>query len=123
MARYMLIIHQPDGPPPPPEILEPIMRDLAVVNQEMRTANVWVFAGGLHTADTATTLMLKDGEMLTLDGPYPEGKEHVGGFTIIDAADLDEALTWGRKLARAITLPIEVRPMHHDSRTEAPPAG
>ena len=53
---------------------------------------------------------LKDGEVLITDGPFAEGKEHIGGFTIIEAPDLDAALEWGRKLARATTLPIEVRP-------------
>jgi hypothetical protein len=69
-----------------------------------------VFSGGLHAPTTATVVRLTDGEMVTTDGPYIEGKEHIGGFTVIKAADLDAALEWGRKAARAITLPIEVRP-------------
>lgn len=118
MPRYMLIIYQPDGPVPSTDFLEPIMRDVGAVNAEMHAAGVWVFAGGLHTTDSATTVRLQDGQILTTDGPYIEGKEHVGGFTIIEAEDLDAALKWGGKLARATTLPIEVRPMHHDSRTD-----
>ena len=111
MKQYMLTIYQPDGEPPSPEFLEPVMRELDKVNTEMREAGAWVFAGGLHPPGTATVLHSKDGEVLMTDGPYVEGKEHIGGFTIIQAADLDAALEWGRKLAKAIGLPIECRPM------------
>jgi hypothetical protein len=69
-----------------------------------------VFSGGLHPPSTATVVRLKNNDVITTDGPYIEGKEHIGGFTIIKAPDLDSALEWARKAARAITLPIEVRP-------------
>ncbi|OLL17733.1 MULTISPECIES: YciI family protein [unclassified Rhodococcus (in: high G+C Gram-positive bacteria)] len=111
MTQYLLSIYQPDGDPPPPEFLDPIMRDVEAVDAEMRAAGVWVFAGGLHPPSTATVLRLEGDGILTTDGPYLEGKEHIGGFTVIEAPDLDAALEWGRKLARAITLPIEVRPL------------
>ncbi|MFF3324254.1 YciI family protein [Streptomyces sp. NPDC002889] len=111
MQMYLLSIYQPDGEPPPPDVLDPIMRDVEAVSTELREAGAWVFAGGLHAPDTATVLKLKDDEVLMTDGPYVEGKEHLGGFTVIRAPDLDAALEWGRKLARAITLPIEVRPL------------
>ena len=81
----------------------------------MKAAGAWVFAGGLHAASTATVVRVKDGEMLTTDGPFTEGKEHIGGFSVIRAADLDAAIDWGRKLARATTLPIEVRPIVDES--------
>ena len=113
MKQYLLTIYQPDGGPPPPEILDRVMRDVDALNRELKAAGAWVFAGGLHDASTATVLRPKDGDVLMTDGPYVEGKEHVGGFSIIRAADLDAALAWGRKLARATTLPIEVRPFHH----------
>ncbi|WP_046471528.1 YciI family protein [Allosalinactinospora lopnorensis] len=113
MKQYLISIYQPDGEPPPPEVLEPIMRDLEAVNAELRAAGAWVFAGGLHPPSTATVVRLKDDEVLTTDGPYIEGKEHIGGFTVIQAPDLDAALEWGRKFARAITLPIEVRPLQY----------
>ncbi|HWM39591.1 MAG TPA: YciI family protein [Streptomyces sp.] len=115
MKQYLLSIYQPDGGTPAPEVLEPIMRDVEAVNAELREAGAWVFAGGLHPPGTATVVQLKDSEVLTTDGPYLEGKEHIGGFTVIQAPDLDAALEWGRKLARAITLPIEVRPLEHGS--------
>ena len=113
MKQYLLSIYQPDGDPPPSVDLERIMRDVATLNQEMKTAGAWVFGGGLHAPSTATVVRLKGDEILTTDGPYVEGKEHLGGFTIIQAPDLDAALEWGRKAARAITLPIEVRPFRH----------
>lgn len=116
MNQYMLSVYQPDGEPPAPEILEPIMRDLDALTAELKESGAWVFTGGLFPASTATVLRLKDEDVLTTDGPYAEGKEHVGGFTVIQAADLDEALAWGRKLARAATLPVEVRPLRPDSR-------
>jgi hypothetical protein len=113
MKHYVLSIYQPDGPPPPPERLEPVMRDVAALIREIKDAGAWVFNGGLHPPTTATVLRPKDGEVLMTDGPFVEGKEHIGGFIIIKAPDLDAALEWGRKAARAITLPIEVRPFQH----------
>jgi hypothetical protein len=116
MKQYLLSVYQPDGPIPGPEVLEPIMRDLAALRQEMKTAGAWVFSGGLHAPATATVVRLKDREVLTTDGPYAEGKEHLGGFTIIRASDLDAALEWARKFARVIApLPIEVRPFQESA--------
>jgi hypothetical protein len=110
MKRYLLSIHQPDGDPPPPAILDPVIRNIAALNREMREAGAWVFNGGLHPASTATVVRARNGEVLTTDGPYTEGKEHIGGVVVIVARDLDAALEWGRKLAVATTLPVEVRP-------------
>ena len=113
MSQYLLSIYQPDGPVPTAEILEPIMRNLDTLNQEMKAAGAWVFAAGLYPADTATVLRPKGDEVLITDGPFTEGKEHLGGFTIIDVEDLDAALDWGRRLAKVVTLPVEVRPFQH----------
>jgi hypothetical protein len=111
MTQYLLTMYQPDGDPPPPEVLTKVMKDIYALRKEMQDAGVWVFAGGLHAPSTATVVQLKDGELLTTDGPYIEGKEHVGGFTIIDVPNLDAALGWAAKTARAAPpLPIEVRP-------------
>ncbi|WP_188192969.1 YciI family protein [Nonomuraea sp. SYSU D8015] len=110
MKQYVLTMYQPDGAPPGPEILDPIMRDLDALDQEMRDAGVWVFSRALQPADQARVIQMRDGEPLTTDGPYVEGKEHVGGFTIIQAPDMETALAWGRKMARAVALlPVEVR--------------
>jgi hypothetical protein len=113
MKQYLLSIYQPDGGPPPPEVLDEVMRDLAVLNEEIKAAGAWVFTGGLHPPSTATVVRVTDGDVLITDGPYAEGKEHVGGFWIITAPDLDAALEWGRKAASATSLPIEVRPFQH----------
>jgi len=113
MKQYLLSIYQPDGDPPAPEILDRIIERLEALNQEMKAAGAWVFAAGLHPAGTATVLRPQDGQTLITDGPYVEGKEHVGGFTIIQAPDLDAALEWGRRLALVVTLPVEVRPVQH----------
>ncbi len=110
MKQYLLSIYQPDGGPPSPEVLEPIMREIFALTDQMQKAGAFVFTGGLHPPSTATVLRVKNNEVLTTDGPYVEGKEHLGGFYVIRAADLDAALEWGRKLAKASTLPIEVRP-------------
>jgi hypothetical protein len=112
MTRYALIVHQPDGPPPADLDLAAITREVGALQREMQQAGVWVFSGGLHDASTATTLQLKNGELITTDGPYAEGHEHIGGLTVIDAEDLDAALEWGRRSAEVIGLPIEVRPFH-----------
>jgi hypothetical protein len=114
MKQYLLSVYQPDREPAADVDLEQIGRDLAVLNDEMKAAGAWVFSNGLHPASTATVVRLQDGEMLTTDGPYLEGKEHLGGFTVVNAPDLDAALEWGRKLARATTLPVEVRPFHDE---------
>jgi hypothetical protein len=113
MTKYLLSIYQPDGPPPATVNLERIMRDVGALTEEMQAAGAWVFAGGLHDAGSATVLRPGDGDVLVTDGPFVEGKEHLGGFTVVQAPDLDAALDWGRKLARATTLPIEVRPFRH----------
>jgi hypothetical protein len=115
MKQYLLSVYQPEGDPPAPERLEKVMSDLDAVNQELKAAGAWVFAGGLHSPSTATVARLTGGEVLMTDGPFAEGKEYLGGISIIAAPDLDAALGWGAKVARAIGLPIEVRPFVDDS--------
>lgn len=115
MRRYLLSIYQPDGPPPADVDLERVMADVDALIEETKTAGAWVFNGGLHPPSSATVLRTQGEDVLVTDGPYLEGKEHVGGFFVIDAPDLDEALEWGRKAARAIGLPIEVRPFQDEA--------
>lgn len=110
MKQYLLSIYQPDGPTPPPEFLTRVMRDVDALVEETKAAGVWVFNGGLHPPSTATVVRPQGDDLLLTDGPFAEGKEHIGGFLIIMAPDLDAALAWGRKLARVLPLPIEVRP-------------
>jgi|SRR5581483_2776827 len=112
MKSYALCFHQPIGEAtmPSPERMEEIMTDVYAIREELRAAGAWVFGGGLHGPDAATVLKLEGDELLTIDGPFVEGKEHIGGITVIQAPDLDSALEWGRRYARATGLPIEVRP-------------
>jgi len=113
MKQYLLSIYQPTGGTAPPELLEQVAADLEALNRELKESGAWVFAGGLHDPSAGTVLRLDGGDIVTTDGPFAEGKEHLGGITIITARDLDEALQWAGKLARATTLPVEVRPFAH----------
>src|ERR1700722_18069441 len=97
MTNYLLSIYQPDGPIPDPEVLERIGRELHELNEEIRAAGSWVFTGGLHAPDTATVVRERDGEVLVTDGPYLEGKEHIGGLGVTDAPDLDAAPGFAEK--------------------------
>jgi len=111
MKQYMLSVCYPaGGTQPPPDVLQRIMRDVHAVQKEMQAAGVWIFSGGLTPPSSATVLRHQGGEVITTDGPFIESKEQIGGITILKAPDLDAALGWGRKLARAIGTPIEVRP-------------
>ena len=107
MPQYLLSIYQPDSGVPGAEAMARITAGLHRLNEELRESGSWVFTGGLHAPGTATVVRA-DGMMT--DGPYVEGKEHIGGICVITAPDLDAALRWGRKAAAATTLPIEVRP-------------
>ena len=115
MKQYLISVYQPDGPPPPPEILDTIMAGIEAIRAELKDAGSWVFSGGLHAPSTATVLRPKDGDVLVTDGPFAEGKEHLGGFTILKAPDLDAALAFGRRYAQATGLPIEVRPFQGET--------
>jgi hypothetical protein len=116
MPQYLLNIMQPDGPPPPAVDLERVMADVAVLGQDMRDAGAFVFTGGLHPVSAATVVRGEGDDVLVTDGPFAEAKEHVGGFWIVDAPDLDAALAWARRATVATTLPIEVRPFQHTER-------
>jgi len=115
MKQYLISIYQPDGPAPPPEILDKVMADIEAIRAELREAGSWVFGAGLHAPSTATVLRHKHGDLLVTDGPFAEGKEHLGGFTIVKAPDLDAALAWGRRYALVTSLPIEVRPFQGET--------
>ena len=113
MPRYLMTVVEPStGPGLAPGQLDRIMKDVDALHRDMQDAGVWVFGGGLHPPATATTLRPQGEEVLLTDGPFIEGKEHVGGFSVIDVPDFDAALEWGRRLVRATTIPIEVRPFH-----------
>ena len=114
MAKYLLSVIQPDGEPPAPEILGPIMERVAQFDADLRASGSWVFNAALHDAASATVVRATDGDVVLTDGPYVEAKEHVGGLVIVDVPDLDAALGWDRKAAEATGLPIEVRPFRDE---------
>jgi hypothetical protein len=112
MTQYLVAIHHPHDYDSSLED-EAMSRDIDRLNEEMIAAGVRVFVGGLQPAGSARSLRAQpDGEVLLTDGPYLEAKEHVGGFWVLEAADLDEALAWGRKAVVACRAPVEVRPFH-----------
>lgn len=111
MGNYLLSVVYPEGSTQPePELLARITADVTAVHDEMAEAGIWVFGGGLAPASSATVVRARDTDPLIVDGPFAEGKEYLGGLSIIDVPDLDVALHWAEKLSRATTVPIEIRP-------------
>jgi len=116
MKQYLLSICYPAGSSQPaPEALHQIMSDVMALRKEMQSAGVWVFSGGLCAPDSATVLRHSNGDIVLTDGPFTESKEQIGGITIVQVPDLDAALFWARKTARATTTPVEVRPFVEQS--------
>ena len=114
MKQYLLsVIHGYPYEPPADEV-QKIYKDVDALNQKMQDQNAWVFAGGLHEPSTATVVREKDGEVVTIDGPFAEAKEQVGGFWVIQADDLDAALKWASEATQACRVPIEVRPFQEE---------
>lgn len=110
--QYLVAIHHPDDYDPAIEDKE-MTHDIDVLNDEMVAAGVRIFVGGLQPPSTARSLRAQpDGQVVASDGLYLQTKEHVGGFWVLEAADLNEALAWGRKAAVACRAPVEVRPFH-----------
>ncbi|MBV8212870.1 MAG: hypothetical protein JOZ08_06545 [Verrucomicrobia bacterium] len=113
MPQYLVAIHHPDDYDPFVKEDEAMSRDIDVLNEEMIAAGVRVFAGGLQPVSRAKSLRGQpDGSALITDGPYIETKEYIGGFWVLEAADLDEALAGGRKAAVACRARVKVRPFH-----------
>jgi hypothetical protein len=113
MTQYLLSVHSVEGQARAPmteEEMQQSVKQVRMLQEEMKSAGSWVFGGRLHESDTATVVRVSDGEVLTTDGPFAESREHLGGFYIIEAADLDDALGWASKVTALINAPIEVRP-------------
>ena len=113
MPRYLLSTHVVDGEAREPmtdEQMEKAWEPIRTLETEMKSAGAWVFSARLHDPDTATVVRVSGDEVVTTDGPFVEAKEHLAGFYIIEAADLDEALGWASKVNRLISSPIEVWP-------------
>jgi hypothetical protein len=113
MTHYLLSVHSVEGEAREPmtdEEMAQSHKQLGTLEQEMKSAGAWVYSGRLHGPDTATVVRVAGGEVVTTDGPFVESREHLGGFYIIQAADLDAALAWASRVTGVIRVPIEVLP-------------
>lgn len=113
MPHYMLAAHAREGDgrdSATAEDQQEAWTRISRLETEMKSAGVWVFSARLHEPSTATVVRTANGEVLMTDGPFAESKDHLAGFYLIEAADLDAALAWGAKVTEAVGHPIEVRP-------------
>jgi hypothetical protein len=119
MKQYLLAVHMVEGQPLPPEAeIQQAYQDVDVFNRELMEAGQWVFGGGLLPPDTATVVRAQGGKVVTTDGPFAESKEQIGGFWVIKAADLDEALELAGRGSEACRQPVEVRPFQDEPAAE-----
>jgi hypothetical protein len=117
MSHYLLAVHSVDGEAVVQmtnEEMQHSFQEVVALQEEMKSVGALVYGGRLHAPDTATVVRVSDGKVLTTDGPFAESKEHLGGFYIIEAANLDGALAWASKVSATIMRPIEVRPFHDE---------
>jgi hypothetical protein len=123
MGQYLLSTYavegEAEGAPSSPEEMNAFMGRVAALEDEMEATGTFVFGGALHGPDASTVLRAGQGDVVMTDGPFVEAKEHIAGFYIINADDLDSALAWGRKVVDAIQHPIEVRPFRATGRVRA----
>jgi hypothetical protein len=113
MPQYLLSAHTVEGEAREPmtdDEMQQVMERVGALEAEMKSAGAWVFGGRLHAPDTATVVRVSGGEVMTTDGPFAEAREHLGGFYVIEAEDLDAALSWASKTADCVKTAIEVRP-------------
>jgi hypothetical protein len=111
MSQYLLSVwHDGEYPLPDPERDQRMMNQVGAFNEKLMASGAWVFAGGLHPASSATVVRSTDGDVSMTDGPYAESKEQIGGFWVIDVADLDAALDWAKQGSAACEGAVEVRP-------------
>ena len=115
MKQYLLSVHMVEGQDAPaPEAMQQMVQDVETLNGDLKREGAWVFAGGLHPPEAATVVEDRAGDVLTTDGPFAEAKEHLGGFWVIKAQDLDAALSWAATASRASQGPVEVRPLQEE---------
>lgn len=116
MKQYLLSVHNVEGQEPPaPEIMQQMYADVDRFNGELQAEGAWVFAGGLHPPASATVVRVQNGQIVTTDGPFVETKEHLGGFWVVAAEDLDAALALAARATKACQAPVEVRPFQDDA--------
>lgn len=120
MSQYLLSTYTVEGEVPgapmTPEEMRTFMERVVALEAEMETSGTFVFGGALHGPDAATVVRRSAGDLVMTDGPFAESKEHIGGFYVINATDLDEALAWAGKVVDATNHPIEVRPFRQTGR-------
>lgn len=120
MSEYLLstwsVADEAPGEPPSPEQMQAFMQRVIDLEAEMEASGTFLFGGGLHGPDAATVVKATESDPIVTDGPFAEAKEHIAGFYVISAADLDEALAWASKVSEAIGRPIEVRPFRATGR-------
>ena len=124
MNQYLLSVYEVDGQvegaPSTPEDMQAFMSRVIALEEEMDRAGVFVFGGALHGPDAASVVRGGTGlDKVTTDGPFPEAKEHIGGFYVINAENLDDALAWAEKVVEAVNHAIEVRPFRATGRVQA----
>ena len=122
MSQYLLSTYAEEGEatgaPRTPEEMQTFMGRVIALEAEMEASGTFVFGGALHGPDATTVLRVDDGAVVMTDGPFIESKEHIAGFYIINAEDLDAALAWAGKVVDAINHPIEVRPFRATGRVK-----
>ncbi len=119
MNQYLLSVHPVEGEvqaQPAPAEMQEFMERVVALEAEMEASGTFVFGGRLHDPDASTVVRSSDGDLSMTDGPFVESKEHIAGFYIINADDLDAALAWADKVVAAINHPIEVRPFRATGR-------
>jgi hypothetical protein len=123
MSQYLLSTYAVEGEvseaPRTPEEVQAFMKRVAALEAEMEASGTFVFGGALHGPDAATVVRASGGNPVMTDGPFVEAKEHIAGFYVINADDLDAALAWAGKVVDAINHPIEVRPFRATGRVQA----
>jgi hypothetical protein len=122
MSQYLLstfvVEGQVPGAPSSPAEMQTFMERVIALEAEMDASGTFVFGGALHGPETATVIQAGKGDVVMTDGPFVEAKEHIAGFYIINADDLDAALAWAAKVVDALNHPIEVRPFHMTGRVK-----
>jgi hypothetical protein len=118
MQKYLLtIIYPPGSTIPSPDEMQTIMKNVTALHEELEASGAWVFGGGLYGPESTTVVHPSGDDVVITDGPFSESKEQIGGLSIIQAENLDEALEWARKTALATTVPVQVTPFQADSQS------